>query len=348
LQQPLPEPAEYFIDHLRDLQVRIRDELRRQQERSELEELSRVELARDGDTIYRIDVHAEELLFEFCREWSREMPFVLVAEGIEGSGARTFPDGSAAEEARFVLLVDPIDGTRSLMYNKRSAWSLAAVAPNLAAGCRLQDVQVAVQTELPTTRACLSDQLWAARGRGAQGETHNLITAARSVFTPRPSQATSLAHCFAAIAKFFPGGKQVATRVEEALFEELLGPPEDGNPLVFDDQYMSSGGQLYELAIGHDRFLADLRPIFHRAAGGADGRLCCHPYDVATELIAREAGVIVTDPRGEPLDSPLDIRANVAWIGYANERLRQQVEPILQRLLAELPAAAGTEAHGTS
>jgi fructose-1,6-bisphosphatase/inositol monophosphatase family enzyme len=64
--------------------------------------------------------------------------------------------------------------------------------------------------------------------------------------------------------------------------------------------------------------------------------LCCHPYDVCTELIAREAGVIVTDERGQPLDAPLDIRANVSWIGYANETIRQKVEPVLLRLLAEL------------
>ena len=37
-------------------------------------------------------------------------------------------------------------------------------------------------------------------------------------------------------------------------------PGRDGVPLVFDDQYISTGGQLYELAVGHDLFTADLRP----------------------------------------------------------------------------------------
>ena len=145
----------------------------------------------------------------------------------------------------------------------------------------------------------------------------------------------------AAISKFFPGGKTQAARLEEALFEELLGPPRDGNPLVFDDEYICSGGQLYELTMGHDRFLADLRPIFHagclretEAIGGL--RLCCHPYDLASDLVAREAGVIVTGPDGGPLAAPLDIRADVAWIGYANDDLRRQIEPVLHRLLAEL------------
>ena len=320
---------------LRELQVRIRGEVRRQQERLTPEEMSRIQAARDGDTIYGIDVHAEALLFAFCEEWSRELPLVLVAEGIEGSGARPFPEGLREEDAAFRLLIDPIDGTRGLMYNKRSAWSLAGAAPNLGPGTRLCDIEVAAQTELPTTRSHLSDQLWAIRGEGAHGETHDLRAGTRSRFAPQPSRAPTLAHGFAAISKFFPGGKAAAARLEEALFEELLGPPRDGNPLVFDDEYVSSGGQLYELAVGHDRFLADLRPIFHAASEAP--RLCCHPYDLASELVAREAGVIVTDPEGGPLDPPLDIRADVAWIGYANETLRRQIEPVLQRLLKSPP-----------
>jgi hypothetical protein len=28
------------------------------------------------------------------------------------------------------MIVDPIDGTRNIMYNKRSAWILSGIAPN--------------------------------------------------------------------------------------------------------------------------------------------------------------------------------------------------------------------------
>jgi hypothetical protein len=177
---------------------------------------------------------------------------------------------------------------------------------------------------------------------------------------PRPSAAPSLAHGFATISKFFLGAKELTARVEETLFEQILGPPADGNPLVFDDQYLSSGGQLYELMVGHDRFNADLRPVMHTAKGltprppslegkgessppspvgrgaGGVGRLCAHPYDLCSELIAREAGVIVTDDRGEPLTAPLDIDADVCWIGYANAALQARIEPLLLPMLAAL------------
>jgi len=113
----------------------------------------------------------------------------------------------------------------------------------------------------------------------------------------------------------------------------VLGPPLPGKAQLFEDQYISSGGQLYELMAGHDRFVADLRPLFERArVGGA--ALCCHPYDLSTELIARELGVVVTDADGKPLCAPLDVTSDVSWIGYANSSIRDLVVPQLRRSLA--------------
>jgi hypothetical protein len=86
---------------------------------------------------------------------------------------------------------------------------------------------------------------------------------------------------------------------------------------------------------GHDRVLANLHSILFDPAE-ALSRLCCHPYDLCTELIAREAGVIVTDGRGTSLAAPLDTTSRVAWVGYANAALRQSIEPVLQRLLTKM------------
>ena len=61
--------------------------------------------------------------------------------------------------------------------------------------------------------------------------------------------------------------------------------------------------------------------------------LCSHPYDLCTELIARELGVIVTDPGGGALQAPLNVDSDVAWVGHANEHIRFQMEPLLQAAL---------------
>src|SRR5436190_1381451 len=143
----LPEPPEYFVDRLRALHVRMRDHLLEQLRRNSTRDLARVTAARGGDTIYGIDEKGEEVLDAFCREWSAEYPFVLIAEGISGSGERVYPDGADAASVRFRLIVDPIDGTRCIMYNKRSAWILSGVAPNRGPATTMADIAVAVQTE---------------------------------------------------------------------------------------------------------------------------------------------------------------------------------------------------------
>ena len=61
--------------------------------------------------------------------------------------------------------------------------------------------------------------------------------------------------------------------------------------------------------------------------------ICVHPYDVCTELIARELGVVVTDVYGAPLSAPLDVGTDVSWVGYANENIRRQIEPLLREAL---------------
>jgi hypothetical protein len=108
-----------------------------------------------------------------------------------------------------------------------------------------------------------------------------------------------------------------------------------GKAACFEDQYISTGGQLYELMIGHDRYVADLRPLLEGvlADRGLPHPLCCHPYDLCTILIAEELGLSITGPTGVPLDAPLDLASDVAWIGYANDALRRTVEPALLEAL---------------
>ena len=46
---------------------------------------------------------------------------------------------------------------------------------------------------------------------------------------------------------------------------------------------------------GHDRFTADIRPLVEPllAERGLSLGICCHPYDLCTELIARELAAVL-------------------------------------------------------
>ena len=330
------DEARSLLEPLRRLHETIRSAVVEACERSEVESLAAVAREEEGDTIYAVDCISEELLIEFIeREIAHTVPVVLIGEGLP-EGKVVLPRGTTEAEAVCRLIVDPIDGTRGLMYQKRSGWILTGVAPNLGEATSLSDIVLAIQTEIPLLKQHLSDVAWAVRGEGAQAERINRLTGERMPFTLRPSQATTIAHGYAQVVRFFPGAREELAAIDEEIVLGALGPVRPGKAHCFEDQYASSGGQLYELASGHDRFTADLRPLMEevlRQRGLALG-ICCHPYDLCTELIAREAGVLVTDPQGNPLGARLAVEPDVAWTGYANAHIRRQIEPLLQAALA--------------
>jgi hypothetical protein len=326
--------AQDFVEPLRRLHDWIRGLIVTACEEHGANELARVAHVGAGDVIYAIDQISEAALIDwFQREIAAHEPIVLIGEGLP-DGKVVLPTQAKSEDARWRIIVDPIDGTRGLMYQKRPAWILTGVAPNLGESTSLADIEVAVQTEIPLIKQHLCDQAWAIRGKGVHGVRTNRLTNDSSLLTIQPSKATELRHGFATICRFFPGGRDILATIDEELCERVV-PRYEGEVAVFEDQYASTGGQIYNLAIGQDRFVADLRPLIQplvAARGTALGH-CCHPYDLCTKLIAEEAGVIITDAAGGAVRAPLNTESNVDWIGYANQSLHQQIAPVLAELL---------------
>ena len=141
------------------------------------------------------------------------------------------------------------------------------------------------------------------------------------------------------MSNFFPGSKVLASQLMERIIETTLGQLRPGSADVFDDQYISTGGQMVELMLGHDRFCCDLRPLFYEFLARSTGRTVrgveCHPYDVAGALVAREAGVILTDGFGNFLDCFLNVEQGMHWCGYANESLQKTIQPVIMGWLKE-------------
>jgi fructose-1,6-bisphosphatase/inositol monophosphatase family enzyme len=320
-----------FFQSLAMMHCAICAVVRKHMAEQELDALSRVERDGPGDTIYQIDVEAESVTEGFLRTFRKRHSFGLVAEGQYDLDDAA----SATADTQWLVIHDPIDGTRGLMYQKRSAWILTAVAPNNGPETSLQDIVFAVQTEIPTTKQHLSDQIRAVNGEGITATRYDFDTGKARPIRLQPSTATSIAHGFATVSRFFPGARDELAAIDEEIVTGALGPIRAGKAHCFEDQYISTGGQLYELMAGHDRFIADLRPLAERtlAARGVKLGLCCHPYDICTALVAKECGVILTDARGRELDPPLNVEADVDWVGYANAHIRAEIEPLLQAAL---------------
>ncbi len=331
----------HAADRMMDLLFALGADIRRAVQAARATATSHADLAgiatvTAADVIYRIDRVSENVILDwFAERWPAEWPVELVMEGLEDRGAVTFPVGTPVSATHWKCIIDPIDGTRNLMFDKRSAWTLAGIAPQRGAETTLGDIVVAAMAELPTTKAWRADDIGAVRGRGPAGivaRARDLRSGTAQPFTLHPSTATNFGHGFASFVRFFPEGKVLTAELEDELWRRVGGENGADYPVVFDDQYISTGGQLYEILSGHDRMIGDLRPVVLPHSGHPTA-LACHPYDLCSALVLEEAGGIVEAPRGGPVQAPLDTTTPVAWIGYANPTLADLVRPHLRAIL---------------
>jgi fructose-1,6-bisphosphatase/inositol monophosphatase family enzyme len=334
--EAVPEDHERIRSLLCDLEQTILKAILAARSVASVETLAAVSAETAADTIYAIDRVAESTILEwFATHWPPECPVEIVMEGLDDGEVLTFPAATAVVDTQLKCIIDPIDGTRGIMYDKRAAWILVGVAPQRGHANTLADIELAAMTEIPTTRQWRADQISAVRGGGLHASAIDVRNGfCEQAIELKPSTATEVRHAFGTVSRFFPAGLTLLSQVEEALWERLYGQPDSPSPLVFNDQYIATGGQFYEMLAGHDRFVADLRPLAF-AKLGIPANLCCHPYDVATVLLLQEAGCVVEQVNGQPLNCPLDTTTAVTWVAYANPELANAIRPTLQAVVRE-------------
>ena len=103
----------------------------------------------------------------------------------------------------WTVIVDTIDGTRGLMYDKRSAWCLAAAAPSEGS---LADIEVGRHDRVAHIETGCRRPGERQAGGGLLAERIDLGKGLGCSST-RPSSATDLDHSFSGLAKFFLPGK---------------------------------------------------------------------------------------------------------------------------------------------
>ena len=312
-------PGPWLTDLLGGLQLRIREVVQEDLSSQSTAFLSSVAREGAGDVSFQIDIRPEEVVEDCLR--NPPEPLIVICEGL---GRRIFPAGANDNEAKWCVIIDPLDGSREIAYGKRSAWVLAGIAPAQPAAT-LADIVWAIQTEVPPLGHARGSVVTAAKGSGAQEQVWELsgsptVGAARAL---RPSVAPSVRGGFAIFADYFAGSHALVGEIADETLGIVLGPMGKGEAVVYNDQYLSSGGCMYLLATGRYRFFADLRPLIGQA--GRTVGLCAHPYDLCTHLIASEAGAIVTDMAGGPLAYPLSTDTDCGWIGYANANIMAEM-----------------------
>ena len=247
------------------------------------------------------------------------------------------PSGARDADCRWRVIVDPIDGTREIMYQKRSAWILTGVAPNRGDATRVQRHRARRANRDPDPQAApVRPALGGARARRARHAVQSRAgvreRVARCVRRARPT----LAHGFASVSRFFPGVRDVLAAIDDEIIAEVARPPVAARRACFEDQYLSTGGQFYELMAGHDRFIADIRPLAQADPRGArhSGAALLSSVRHLHRADRRRSSASFSRMRvGGPIDAPFDVETDVSWAGYANAAIRASVEPALQNAL---------------
>lgn len=281
---------------------------RRDGRAAQRERLAAVVRAEGGDHIFGVDQLADRMIVDGLGALGARWPGQWVMEGFDAP----LPVGDSAGPWRF--LCDPLDGTRPLLADKRSAWLLVGAGRHAAT---LEQLELSVVVEVPTRRAAWAMTAWADRDGHLEAVDEDLRTGERRPLQLRPRSSAELAHTFVTVVRFAPGRGEAIGRWADAHLAGLI---------TFDDLVPCTGGQLMGLASGADAAVFDPRPIL------APGTMAAHPYDLAGLWVARAAGAVIEALPAGPLDVPLSVDHPVAWAGYANaavaERLRVHRMPV--------------------
>jgi myo-inositol-1(or 4)-monophosphatase len=230
-----------------------------------------------GDVTFAVDALAEEALQEFLSERAPRLAYYSEDRGLV-----------ATPDATDVLVVDPIDGTRPAMAGLESACVAVALAPLGDGQPTMGDVSFGAVVEIKS-----GDWFAAQRGQGV-----------RSSRPVAPSEATDVSGMFWAYG--FRG--RPARPTVEVLGDLIDASSVGGGTFELGSQAFAMTrivtGQLDAVIEVGSRLIDDvpgMREEFERVGRGEI--LNNSPYDVAAPwLCLKEAGGVVSDGWGEPLD----------------------------------------------
>jgi myo-inositol-1(or 4)-monophosphatase len=284
-----------------------------------------------GDTTFAIDEVAEAKVAEFLDDHED------IACYTEDRGL------IAGEGARYLLVIDPIDGTRPAAAGLESCCVSVAVAPfsEDTSALTLRDVFLGIVREI-------KNDAWftGLRGAGARIEVD------ASPFEPHPSRKTSLARIFWTAGYRGRPAEPLTTVLCELIdMSSVDGGYFDLGSATFSITRVVKGEMDVYIDVGQR--MADevesVRRMFLEVGGGSI--LNNYPYDLAAAaLIAEEAGAAVSDAYGRSLDSypliPSGGGGQMSSVVSGNTALHEAVLEELGLGMARLAARYGARQAG--
>ena len=273
--------------------------------------------AAGGDVTFAIDERAEVLMEEFLAERAPDVAFFSEDRGL------VVPGG----DPQWVLIVDPIDGTRPALAGLEAA-CVSVAAARLGDEPVMDDVELGCVIEIKSGAEFVAE-----RGAGVDAG-------------PRLSATGSLERMLWTYGFRGRPAIELATVLGELIDTSSVGGATfDLGSATFDmtrlvtgqlDAYVEPGPRMVEEVPG-------MRARFEQVGGGSV--LNNTPYDLAAAvLILAEAGAVVTDAHGAPLGRRALLGSGpefqMSCVGAANQELHGAICEALDRGIERLAATA--------
>jgi myo-inositol-1(or 4)-monophosphatase len=228
-----------------------------------------------GDVTFAIDERAESFMERFLAERAPDVAFYSEDRGLVS------PGGSP----EWVLVVDPIDGTRPAMAGFEGACVSVAAAPLGDGQPTFADVQVGCIVEIKSGRAFVAE-----RGKGTEP-------------APALSANTDISRMFWAYGLRGRPVRRIAEVLGELIDSSSVGGGTFDLGSATYDMTRVVTGQLDAYIEPGTRMIADVPAVREEFERIGDGVVLNNsPYDLAAAvLVCEEAGAIVTDAYGESL-----------------------------------------------
>lgn len=247
-----------------------------------------------GDAQFGIDDIAENAVKEFIEQHDQDIALFTEDGGLHIYG----------ENPEYMLIIDPIDGTRPAAANLEMSCISIALSP-FKKDARIKDVEFALLKELKTGSVIYSDS----KTDGVRFDGY-----ANHCSLKQLKRNETLRNMFWSI-EFNGHPAELMTHVYGELIDYTAN---NGGVFIFNSASYSISriitGQLDAYADIGNRLLKDnpeLLPQFQRVGNGKVLHL--FPYDIAASVfLAQKAGVIITDAYGNSLENTIltDISMN--------------------------------------
>ncbi|HEY1590194.1 MAG TPA: inositol monophosphatase family protein [Solirubrobacteraceae bacterium] len=271
-----------------------------------------------GDVTFAVDELAESELQEFLADRAPRIAYYSEDRGLV-----------AAPDAVDVLVVDPIDGTRPAMAGLESACVAVALAPLGDGHPTMDDVELGCVVEIKT-----GDWYLAERGAGVESS--------------RPVALSENAEVSGMFWAYGFRGRPVRPSVE-VLGDLIDASSVGGGTFELGSQSFAMTrvvtGQLDAVVEVGSRLIDDVPGMLEQFQRVGRGEILNNsPYDLAAPwLCLREAGGVVTDGWGEPLDHHRLLGSGhdyqMSSISAANRRLHDELVRAVDEGIARLRAA---------